>query len=54
MKLGEKMVNPCLHCTLHDGQECDNKLCRRWQTWFLHRWRMIHGYWQQHGQEGKQ
>lgn len=46
MKLGEKMVNPCKSCTIHDGQSCDNKLCSRWQKWFLYRWGMIHGYWQ--------
>ena len=31
--------SPCLTCTrVRDPQKCENKTCRDWQAWFIHRW----------------
>ena len=33
------MNSPCLRCTrVRNPQTCENKLCKDWQAWFLHRW----------------
>ena len=33
------MNSPCLTCTrVKDPQNCENKLCKDWQAWFIHRW----------------
>ena len=33
------MNHPCLECTrVRDPQSCENKGCKDWQAWFLHRW----------------
>ena len=30
---------PCLTCTrVKDPVNCENKLCKDWQAWFLERW----------------
>lgn len=31
--------SPCLTCTrVRDPQDCENKLCKDWQAWFIDRW----------------
>lgn len=33
------MNSPCLSCTrVRDPQNCENKLCKDWQAWFIDRW----------------
>ena len=33
------MKSPCLECTrVRDPQNCENKLCKEWQAWFIDRW----------------
>ena len=33
------MNSPCLECTrVRDPQNCENKLCKDWQAWFIDRW----------------
>lgn len=33
------MNSPCLQCTrVRDPQNCENKLCKDWQAWFIDRW----------------
>ena len=33
------MNSPCLRCTrVKDPKNCENKLCKDWQAWFIHRW----------------
>lgn len=33
------MKSPCLQCTrVRDPQNCENKLCKDWQAWFIDRW----------------
>lgn len=33
------MNSPCLECTrVRDPQNCENKLCKEWQAWFIDRW----------------
>lgn len=49
------MVNekPCLTCTrVKDPANCENKSCQAWLEWFLHRWNMIHGYYQKYTKGG--
>lgn len=43
--------NPCVSCRVRDPRTCDNKLCKRWQVWFLQRWEGINGYWKKYGKE---
>lgn len=33
------MNSPCLTCTrVKDPKNCENKLCKDWQAWFIDRW----------------
>ena len=33
------MNSPCLACTrVRDPENCENKLCKDWQGWFIDRW----------------
>ena len=33
------MESPCVHCTrVKDPKNCENKLCKDWQAWFIDRW----------------
>lgn len=33
------MDSPCSTCTrVRDPQNCENKLCKDWQAWFIDRW----------------
>lgn len=33
------MNSPCYSCTrVRDPQNCENKLCKDWQAWFIDRW----------------
>jgi len=43
-------VSPCVGCTrvLNPG-DCENKTCKAWKAWFLHRWAGIHAYGRQCG-----
>lgn len=36
---------PCEDCTrVTCPDKCENKLCKEWKAWFLHRWDAIHAY----------
>lgn len=38
-------ISPCLGCIrVRDPENCENKNCVLWKSWFLSRWSMIHGY----------
>ena len=33
------MIYPCLYCgRVRDPKNCENKLCKDWQAWFISRW----------------
>ena len=33
------MKSPCVNCCrVKDPQNCENKLCKDWQAWFIQRW----------------
>ena len=33
------MMSPCFTCTrVRDPKNCENKLCKDWQSWFINRW----------------
>ena len=33
------MESPCVNCKrVRDPQNCENKLCKDWQAWFIDRW----------------
>ena len=33
------MESPCVNCTrVKDPKNCENKLCKDWQAWFIQRW----------------
>ena len=33
------MKSPCITCTrVRDPKNCENKLCKDWQSWFIGRW----------------
>ena len=33
------MNSPCLQCTrVRDPLNCENKICKEWQAWFIDRW----------------
>ena len=39
MKISNNTESPCLACTrVRDPKNCENKLCREWQAWFIDRW----------------
>ncbi len=43
------MESPCLTCTrVKDPQNCENKLCRPWQVWYLKRWKGINGFYEKY------
>lgn len=38
-------VSPCENCTrVQNPKGCENKNCKDWKAWFLHRWAQIHAY----------
>ena len=46
--------SPCKGCTrVQNPDMCENKYCKEWKAWFLHRWSLIHRYGQAHGCERK-
>lgn len=46
--------SPCERCSrVHNPDVCENKNCKDWKKWFLHRWAEIHRYGKQHGCTGK-
>ena len=39
MEAGENRKSPCTTCQrVRDPQNCENKICREWQQWFIDRW----------------
>lgn len=33
---------PCIGCSrVENPDRCDNKDCKRWQRWFIHRWEQL-------------
>lgn len=37
--------SPCLECTrVRDPQNCENKLCKDWQAWFIDRWEAMRAH----------
>lgn len=37
--------SPCKTCTrVKDPKNCENKICRDWQIWFLDRWESLREY----------
>ena len=39
MKAGENRMSPCASCQrVRDSKNCENKLCKDWQAWFIDRW----------------
>lgn len=46
--------SPCEGCTrVVNPDGCENKNCKVWKVWFLHRWAQIYRYGKQHGCAGK-
>ena len=42
--------SPCKGCTrVANPEGCENKYCKEWKAWFLHRWALIHRFGQQYG-----
>ena len=36
------MKSPCFTCTrVLDAKNCENKLCKDWQSWFIGRWKAM-------------
>ena len=34
-----ELTNPCLNCTrVADPDNCENKLCPQWRSWFFAKW----------------
>ena len=39
------MESPCLQCTrVRDPKNCENKLCKDWQAWFIDRWESMRDF----------
>ena len=39
------MNSPCLTCTrVRNPSNCENKLCKDWQAWFIDRWDAMRAY----------
>lgn len=39
MEAGKNRKSPCIICQrVRDPQNCENKLCKDWQAWFIDRW----------------
>ena len=37
--------SPCFTCTVvKDPRNCENKLCKEWQAWFIERWEALRKY----------
>jgi len=37
--------SPCLHCIrVKDPENCENKLCKPWRMWWMHRWDQIRAF----------
>ena len=38
-------ISPCVGCTrVADPENCENKSCNLWRSWFLTRWALLHSY----------
>jgi len=38
----KQMMSPCESCRrVRDPRQCENKDCKTWRTWFIHRWDYI-------------
>ena len=41
----KRHLSPCLSCTrVADPENCTDKTCRLWQSWFLEQWDLIHAF----------
>ena len=50
----KKCESPCKTCVrIANPDGCENKNCKEWKVWFLHRWAEIHRFGVQHGCAGK-
>ena len=50
-----KSDSPCKTCTrVKCPQNCDNKGCFHWRSWFLNRWSYIHGFYLKHRTQEEQ
>ena len=48
----ERKESPCVCCTrVQNPAGCENKTCKEWKKWFLHRWAEIYRFGQKYGQE---
>lgn len=46
--------SPCKNCTrVANPEGCENKYCKPWRSWFMHRWALIYRYGQKYGCAGK-
>lgn len=46
--------SPCERCArVQNPDGCENKNCKVWKVWFLHRWAEIHRFGVHHGCAGK-
>ena len=49
-KMANLMKYPCDKCKrVKDPEQCDNKRCGMWNSWFLQRWSKIHGWYLKNG-----
>ena len=49
----KRTESPCAHCTrVQNPAVCENKLCKDWKRWFLHRWAEIYRFGQKYGKKG--
>ena len=45
-----KKTSPCLNCSRTKHPEnCENKCCREWASWFLAQWEQIHRFYEVFG-----
>lgn len=53
MTAEENIEYPCRTCQrVRDPKNCENKLCKEWQAWFVDRWESMRRYVQQ-AEQGK-
>ncbi len=46
----KRRESPCVGCTrVQNPAGCENKTCKAWKIWFLHRWAEIYRYGQKYG-----
>lgn len=42
MQRSERKESPCMTCRrVRNPQDCENKMCRQWQSWWVNRWNAI-------------